>query len=757
MNKLTKFLTAFLYQSQVPERGIIGTLLLLAASAFGQTPELRFNDQQGLAVANATITVRHTISGRKTTCRTNTTGACSIQLSNAGNYSVSALNLEGQIEIKAESQPDYLNVQLKPASLLTSITVVSASRQEELQEDSVNKVDAVNRTQMLSTGYERVSDVLQEIPGVLVRRGATSTVGGQQIQGVDSRQVLVLQDGLPIVGARGIKGGAINLNRQSSDRLTRVEVAKGSASSLYGSDAIGGVINMITREPTRPFEGGFVFSGGTLGAFDGRGDIGGRFNRGSYFINLGQNRLDSYRLIPSSPSTVGPQTGRQDILFKSRYQLLPSFSIGFTANAYRNKDQGRNLSEAGIVDGLANDSTQSYALIADWIVNSRTTLQARAYSARYDENNLTTPIANPLNSATANLNERLNRLDATISRQLASTHFIQGGVEWAQNLYRGANRMVGDNVGQQVTTADTWIQDKWTVNRLLTITAGGRHTNHSLFGNAWVPKVGLILKLNESWIVRSSFGMGFRAPDLGQLYFRFANPANFYQVLGNPNLNPENSRSFQAGTMYRHRRYRLGVTLFRNDIRDLIDTRLVGTPRSAQELNSLLITYNISPLFNPLIGRQTFINFNQARIFTQGIELDGEYVFSKNLRASGGYTFLNALDKITRLPLAQRHRHHGQTRVDYTIPKFGITTNLRGSFYSHWLLNAASGTRGLPFQIWDAYLAKSWRHGFQSFIAADNLNNSRDGKLQLATPTFDRPDYGRTFRVGLRYRFGSAD
>jgi outer membrane receptor protein involved in Fe transport len=135
------------------------------------------------------------------------------------------------------------------------------------------------------------------------------------------------------------------------------------------------------------------------------------------------------------------------------------------------------------------------------------------------------------------------------------------------------------------------------------------------------------------------------------------------------------------------------------------------------------------------------------------VELDGEYVFTRNLRLSASYTFLNAVDSLTRLALPLRHRHHGQTRLDYLIPRWGITTNLRGSYYSHWVLNAATGTRGLPFRIWDAYIAKDLRRDIQAFAVIDNLNNSRDGKLQLAIPTFDRPDYGRTLRAGLRYRF----
>lgn len=733
------------------------TVLLFAVPVLvsqAATLEIRLKDGTGAAAAGLSARVQHRATGAQAACTTDSSGACRLELG-TGFYFVEASNesLEGRTELNLTAARQTLQLTVQPRSLRTSITVVSASRTAELQEESSTKVEAVTREQMLSTGYERVSDVLQEIPGVLVRRGSTSSVGGEQIQGIDSRQVLVLQDGLPIVGARGIKSGALNLNRQTSDRLARVEVAKGSGSSTYGSDAMGGVINMITREPSSPFEAGVSASGGSLGTLDLRGDLGGRRGPLSYFLNLGESRIDAYRLIPASASTVGPDQHRQDGLAKIRYQFHPKFTLGFTANAYHNREEGRNNSETGLVTGLAKDSTQTFALVADWVLNNATTLQARAYSARYDENNLTIPVGRPEPPSPSNLNERLKRLDATISRQLGSAHFMQGGVEWSQNLYRGANRLVGDNVGQQVTATDTWLQDKWTVNRFLTLTMGGRVTAHSLFGNAAVPKAGVILKLSDNWIVRGSFGLGFRAPDLGQLYFRFANPASFYQVIGNPTLKPEHSRTFQAGVLYRQRRYRVGVTLFRNDIRDLIDSRLTGTPRSAAELNAILTSYGIPSFFSPLLGRQTFVYVNQARIFTQGVELDGEYAFNRNLRLSGAYTFLNALDRVTKLGLPQRHRHHGQTRLDYFIPRWGISTNLRGSFYSHWLLNAATGTRGLPFQIWDAYAAKDLRRGLQTFVAIDNLNNSRDGKLQLAVPTFDRPDYGRTFRVGLRYRF----
>src|SRR5690606_33339749 len=124
-------------------------------------------------------------------------------------------------------------------------------------------------------GSQTVAEALRDVPGVVVRRGSeTAGAAGEQIQGIDSRQVLVLLDGQPLTGARGIKRGVINLDRQSTARLERVEVVKGAASALYGTDAIGGVINLITRQPARPVEVAGSVAGGNVGMVDARAELG---------------------------------------------------------------------------------------------------------------------------------------------------------------------------------------------------------------------------------------------------------------------------------------------------------------------------------------------------------------------------------------------------------------------------------------------------------------------------------------------------
>jgi outer membrane receptor for ferrienterochelin and colicins len=650
---------------------------------------------------------------------------------------------------QSDSAPDVTEA----LPVLKEVVVVTGSRNEELQTDSAIKVEAITRQQMLETGYERLTEVLAEIPGVMTRRGSTATVGGQQIQGIDSRQVLVLQDGLPIVGARGIKSGVVNLNRQSVGRLEQVEVAKGAGSALYGTDAIGGVINMITRDPVDRLEGGVSLSGGTLGSVDGRYDLGGIIaKRLNLFGTFEHHRMDEFRLIPNSPATVGPQWRRFDGLFKARYQFSDAFALGFRANGYDNRETGRNFSETGLVEGLSGDSMQTYAAIADWVPTARTVFQARAYSARYDENSTTTSLAAPAPVAYADLNQRFHRLDATGSQQIKSWNLLQGGVEWAQDAYKGTNRVLGDNSWQQVTFTDFWLQDRMSWKRA-TVTLGGRYHHHSMFGAAVVPKVGLVYRVTDNWVLRGSFGKGFRAPDLGQLYFRFANPANFYQVIGNPNLQPEVGASWNTGVMYRASRVRIGVSLFRNGVRNLIDTRNVGTPRTQAELNALLEQYQIPPIFNPLLNRQTFIYFNIGRIYTQGFEVDGEVAITSRWRARWAYTFLDAIDEATGLRLAQRHRHQGFTGLDYVNSRWGVVANVRGTFYSNWLLNPALGTRAYGYGIWDLYASKDLPRGVQFFGTIDNIGDSRDRKLAMTPAAFDRPDYGRMFRLGMRWNF----
>ena len=161
--------------------------------------------------------------------------------------------------------------------------------------------------------------------------------------------------------------------------------------------------------------------------------------------------------------------------------------------------------------------------------------------------------------------------------------------------------------------------------------------------------------------------------------------------------------------------------------------------------------------FNPLLNRQTFIYQNFGRIYTRGFELDAEYSVTRDLRVVGSYTFVDARDRGTKLGLPQRHKHQGLMRTEYANARLGLLTNVRGTFFSNWLLNPAAGTRAYGYGVWDFYISKNLPHATQAYFSIDNFADSRDQKLTLPTPGFDRPDYGRLFRVGLRWRIGGVE
>jgi outer membrane receptor for ferrienterochelin and colicins len=734
----------------------------------GRKVEGHVLDQQGKAIVNADVTLRNTLTGAATKAGSSPEGAYSFEEVSPGDYDLTAAAsglapATRSLQVKSDSPIGETDITLSVASVRQSVTVISGSRVEELQQESPLPVDVVTKQRIERTGFESVADVLAEIPGVVTRNNASFSGSSQeQIDGVASQDILVLQDGLPIVGARGINSGIIDLDQQNIGRLDRVEVVRGAASSLYGTDAIGGVINMITHEPTHPFEGGLRLAGGTLGAVDGALNLGTQWKKLTAFTDLELHRINSYTLVPDDESTVGANNQRYDGLVKLGYSFDPRASIGYTGTAYHDDANGKSADFTGAATSgydyaISHDSTQSHALVGDFLPTSKTVVQARLYEVRYDSNSAQNPI-NQDNSHGpqfdyGNLYERYHRTDATISQQLASWQFLQGGDEWVQDSYRGLNRIVGNDDGQQITTNDVWLQDRIQPWKKLIVNVGGRYNHHSLYGSHVVPKIGLVYKINDRWTVRSAYGKGFRSPSIGELYYLLLHPEYGYQVIGNPTLKPERSESYSVGADYQINRYSVGVTLYRNNLNQLINYVFAGIPESEADLEALLAQYGVPLSFGAQPGLQTFVYTNVDQAYTQGINLKGSVLLTRSLRVDGTYAYLDPYDVTDKVTLNERSRNQGYFRTEYVSNRLGIVANIRGNFYGRYLIDATSGEHEEAYALWNLYASKDISRGLQAYGSINNLGNSRDSLLSQTTPTYDRSDYGRTFRVGLRYTF----
>lgn len=741
---------------------VLAFATILAGAVSGQTRhgvDGYVEDATGARLPGANVFVHDLATGLQLAERSDEEGTFALQL-RTGRYRLTAVRTGFEAASETVEFPrdgsEPVVLRLAPA-ILTQSVVVSGSREEELLEDAVAKVDLISRSQLLDSGYERVSDILAEEPGIVTRSGSSGSRSETQIQGIDSRQSLILLDGYPVVGARGIKRGILNLDRQSTNRLDRIEVVKGASSALYGSDAIAGVINMITREPRQRFDGNVTASGGNLGTIDLRGDTGFLAGRWAGFFGVERHERDPYDLTPATFDTTGPGFRRYDYLAKVSRDFSERLKLSLLANAFDNRDRASLVGERGPSETVTNDSAQNYGATLNAGLAAGTQLQARTYYGKYDEGSAIDFLSEPgIVNETANLNERLYRLESSLSQIVGSRQLLQVGAEWTRNEYRGYNRLLGDNTGQQISMTDAWLHDRIQAHPRLSLTVGGRLNNHSRYGTAFVPRAGLLFRAAPSLRLRASWGQGFRAPDLGQLYFRFQNVAHFYQVIGNPDLAPETSTTVQAGFDYKLDRLRFSGTYFRNDIKNLIQADLIGRPSTPEQLQGLLGAFQIDRAFNPGLNRLFFLYRNIDNVYTTGVEGKVMANVTRNLIVSAGYTYLDARDKETNAFLSQRHRHHGNFRIWWSTDRLGgLRTNFRGMYFGRWPIAGRSGTFiGNAYQLWDWYVAKPIKAGFEAYGACDNLFNSKDANLASASPSFFRADPGRTFRVGLRWNFG---
>jgi outer membrane receptor for ferrienterochelin and colicins len=748
----------------------LGALLLLSPALLAASaPDLAgtVQDVTGARLPHAVVLLRNAITGFERLAAVDERGQFAFAGLAPGRYLIGA-RAQGFAAAEREldaPQVAQVSLSLSPAPVVEQLMVVSGSRQEELRENLNARVDVLSRARLQDTGYTSAGEALRELPGVVTRRGSLgSGAAGQQVQGIDSRQVLVLLDGQPLVGARGIKRGAIDLDRQSTGRLERIEVVKGASSALHGSDAIGGVINLVTREAQHALERRLDLSGGSLGALDVRGELG--FARGPWrgLVSLERHAGDGFDLTPTTPDRTGAAFERHDAYVKLHRAVGTKLTLDAFANSYWNEARTRVVGEQGLQASDTHDQAGNFGVTTEWRPGPRTSVQARGYHARYDERarNTLLEVAAPA-PPDDELRERLGKVDATLAHVIGERQFVQLGVEWWRDTYAGVNRL-RDADGEQATTAVVWAQDRLHLPGNLTLTGGVRVDRHSVFGSALSPKLALGLRATETLRLRASYGRGFRAPDLGQLYYRFLNPTNLYQVLGNPNLRPEHADSYQLGAEYasRTRRWRAGVNVFRNDVRELIEAVNLGFVASPAQLAALGAREGLQPEFRPVLGRLLFLYKNVADARTQGIELDTEASLPAGFALSGAYTYLDARDLTSALALTGRHRHQGHARLAWQHARSGTRVNLRATFFSAWIATRETRAGGSvdtvapAFQLWDIYAAQRLGRDLEAFAAVDNLTDSRDPNAGLLDPRSQplpvyRAEVGRTLRVGLRW------
>jgi vitamin B12 transporter len=493
--------------------------------------------------------------------------------------------------------------------------VVTANRLPSPAETVGSSVTVIGREEIERRGATPVLDLLRTVPGLDVSQsGGPGTVASVFIRGGNSNHTLVLIDGVRVTS----NSGGFDFSGLRADNLERIEVLRGPQSTLYGSEAIGGVVSIITRRGRDGFHFELDGRAGSLDTRDVRLQADGGTDRFDYSLSVADRRTDGLSAAserrgntekdPASDQTVSGRfglalkaDGRLDLVLRhvDADSSLDGFTLGVGPTDDPNFTQQRRLSVA---------SLQLFQPVLDgW------NLRVNA-SAERERSRLRDPDTSFNNAA---IESRLGALSAQSELGLGAADTLIVGVS--------KERRQGENAGgydEELDVDSAYLENNWAWRQRLYLTAGARHDRYSRFGDKTTWRVtGTYLWPGDAWKLHGSYGTGFRGPSFDELFFPFA---------GNLGLRPESSEGYDAGVerSFRGGAVVAGVTWFQNRFKDLIGFDFTTS---------------------------TFGNVRRAE--SRGVEASLRVRPRADLEIEASYTQDDTEDLATGLALARRPRH----------------------------------------------------------------------------------------------------
>ncbi|GAB4195726.1 MAG: hypothetical protein OHK0013_02220 [Sandaracinaceae bacterium] len=546
-----------------------------------------------------------------------------------------------------ERDPD----DIEDEGLALEDVVVTATRTETDADDTVARVEVVTRAQIERSGARDVGELLEETPGIVVTRSFRGDA--IQLGGLDPEYTLILVDG---DRAPGRVGGGIDLGRYTLENVERIEVLRGPGSALYGSDAIGGVVNILTRRSTRPFElEGNVQAGWGEGAILDLGVMGG-FVEGPVGARAtaGYHASEAFRRGEST-TTAGSAREQWDVGARARIDA-GDVELDARADYVVRRLAGVDANANGAVfDRVQLGEQLQTALGARYRPASRTQLSARASYALFREQFLNDQRGAQALDEVQDNREHLGQLTLQLDHGVGDHRLTVGYEHLAQLLE--SERLVSN--GRRTRIAP-YVQDDWTViddDVRLVLVVGARFDADSQFGTALSPRVGVRFEPVPQLVLRASYGMGFRAPSFQELLLRFENPSVGYVVNGNPELGPERSHGVDVAAEWTPvRELVLTAAYYRNDLEGMIAP----------------VTVSDDPVSGTL-----FSYANLDRAYTQGLEARFATTPLPWLRLLGGYALLDTRDESRGRPLENRPAHRITASANVDHRETGLGANAR--------------------------------------------------------------------------------
>lgn len=591
--------------------------------------------------------------------------------------------------------------------------VVTAAGFEQSVKDAPASISVITRDELEKGAFRDLTDALKEVQGVTVTGVANEK--DIFIRGLPGSYTLILVDGKRQNTRDSRTNGNAGFEQSfipPVSAIDRIEVVRGPMSSLYGSDAMGGVINIITRKVSDTWSG-TITTEGTLQQHDhfGNSAQGTFYTSGPLIHRMLGLQLWSRGFGRSEDELLSGITGAREGNVGGRLTLTPNENHDLMLESGYTRIR-RNASKWGTLEATENDTynlndrkywslshegrwgptTSNFSILQEWAERRSYTEDSR--TTAFDKNSRSPEIRNTV-------------IDGkfTTPFNLFGTHTLVTGGQWFNAMLTDQNP--GYRTGIDETfKIDQWAlfaEDEWRLTDTFSLTNGLRMDYHEIYGAHYSPRSYAVWHATENITLKGGVSTGFRAPEIRQIAPGYAYTTGGGNctygpngtcgvIIADPNLQAETSTSYEVGAVWDNLSgFTASATYFYTDFKDKISNALVlddaGNPVRWSEDPNYRLWYNY--------------NIDDAVI--QGVELATTWRATDTLSIRGSYTFTDSEQRTgdyAGFPLARTPKHAANARLDWITPVTGLATWAAVNYHGSEIVGGARiGTNGTPVVI----------------------------------------------------------
>ena len=652
----------------------------------------------------------------------NVDGHYELRLPDNKDYTLTA-TFVGYIDVSkkvSDKQEDILNFQLTENSTTLDQVVVTGTRTPKLLKDVPIVTRVISDLDIKRMDATNISDLLQtELPGIEFSYSMNQQTS-LNMSGFGGNSVLFLVDGERLAGETLDN---VDYSRLNMDNVQRIEIVKGAASSLYGSNAVGGVVNIISRESQEPWS---VNVNGRYGAHNEQrygGSVGFNAGRFNSMTNVQYTSIDAIDLSKGTDhEEVGDYSmiyGNSTLNIKERLIYTPIDNLKFTARAgyffrERNSSESQKERYRSFTGGLKGN----------YNITDKDDLEVAYSFDQYDKSDYL--VFGDLD--VRDYSNVQHTLRALYNHTFADKHILTVGGDYMRDYLMSYQFTDGGSYIQH--TADAFAQFDWNPHKKFNLIVGLRFDYFSEAKLSHLsPKLGLMYKLGNCSL-RGSYAGGFRAPTLKEMYMNFY-MGNIFMIYGNPDLKPESSHNLSLSAEYMKGNHNLTVTGFYN----IVDNR-------------------ITTAWNQALGGQVYTNMSRLQVMGVDANASGKYRCGISWRLSYAYTYEHIKKGEPMLSATRPHTATARIAYDKDWNNYGLSVALTGRYlsklttdvYTEMTSYEQTEKQTYPgYTIWKLSFAQRVWKGINITLAVDNLFNYRPDYYYSNSPSTT----GTTCSVGL--------